>query len=67
LIDSGRVVGYLDVEVEKSLREDVVGGVHTPFVSLRHGEVEQEEPAPYVPEPIPVPVAAPSPAKAAGL
>jgi hypothetical protein len=36
-------VGYLEVEVVKSLREDVVGGLHFPVVSLREGEVEQEE------------------------
>jgi hypothetical protein len=36
-------VGYLNVEINKSLRENLVGGLHPPMVSLRHGEAEVQE------------------------
>lgn len=37
LYQSGNVVGYLLANIVKSQKEEVVGGLHPPVVSLRHG------------------------------
>lgn len=42
LLKGGSTVGYLLVDFMRSKREDVVGGLQPPFVSLKHGAVHVE-------------------------